>query len=124
MQMSIERFREVHKIMWNEVLAHAEEIKTGKASVHFIKQVGIDKAYQKGLLDLDEVLVIENNCNCLLCASCTSCIDCILGNCRASDSLYGKVIYGDAEAMKEIRDIVDEWPYTVFSTITLYNQEV
>ena len=121
MQMSIERFREVHKIIWNEVIAHAEEIKTGGASVHFIKQVGIDKAYKKGLLDLDEVLVIENNCNCLLCAACNSCGGCILGNCYASDSLYRKAAYGDVKAMKEIRDIVDKYPFTGCSTVPLYD---
>lgn len=121
MQMSIERFREVHKIMWNEVIAHAEEIKTDRVTVHFLKQAGIDKAYRKGLLDLDEVIVIENNCNCLLCAACTSCMDCILENCWTSNSLFHKVLDGNVSAMKEIRDIVDKWPFTEFSIVTLYD---
>ena len=122
MQMSIERFREVHKIMWNEVIAHAEEIKTDKVTVHFLKHEGIDKAYCKGLLDLDEVIVIENNCNCLLCASCTSCMDCILGSCLPPNSLFHKVLDGNVSAMKEIRDIVDKWPFTELLIVTLYDK--
>ena len=121
MQMSVERFKEVHKIIWDEVIAHADEIKTHKVTVDFLKRVGIDKAYRKGLLDLDELIVIESHYNCLLCASCTSCMDCILENCRTSGSLYVKALLGDVHAMEEIRDIVDKYPFTEFSIVTLYD---
>lgn len=120
MQMSIERFKAVHKLIWNTVIAYASEVAGEKVSVSFLKEVGLDKAYQKGLLDKDEVGLIENSNSCILCASCTSCMDCILGNCRDDDSLYNRACHGDTAAMEEIRDVVDKRPYTVFSIVDLY----
>lgn len=122
MQMSIERFRKTHKFIWNYVIAHAEDMRGGRCSLNFLKEASLNQAYcVEGLLDLDETLVIGNNFNCLLCASCMSCRDCILGSCNTESSLYKRALRGDVLAMKEIRDVVDKWPYTEFSIITLYD---
>lgn len=120
MQMSRERFQEVHKLIWNTVISHAQEVRDGKASVYFLKCMGLNKAYDKGLLDLDELNLIKQNNACLLCAACTTCMDCILGNCRNSNSLYSKATTGNVKSMLEIRDVVDTWPFTVFSIINLH----
>lgn len=120
MQMSIERFQEVHKLIWNTVISHASEVARRKATVWFLKGVGIDKAYQKGLLDLDEVELIESNNRCLLCATCSSCMDCILGTCKGIDSLYSKAANGDEGAMEEIRDVVDKQLFTDLSIVDLH----
>lgn len=121
MQMSRERFQQVHKLIWNTVISHSQEVRDGKASVYSFKVMGLNKAYDKGLLDLDELNLINHNNACLLCAACTSCMDCILGNrCSNSNSLYSKATTGDVESMLEIRDVVDKWPFTEFSIITLH----
>lgn len=122
MQMSVERFREVHKTMWNVVIAHSKEIEMGERSLFVMKKRGLRVAYQYSLLDLDELSVIEKNNCCLLCASCTSCMDCILGNCRHDKSLYLRAANGDRKAMEEIRDVVDKWPFIEFSIVTLYDK--
>lgn len=122
MQMSIERFRAVHKLIWYTVISHTKEVEKGKVSVYFLKAVGLSKAYEKGMLDFDELNIIRQNNNCLLCAVCTSCMDCILGNCRHVNSLYQKAARGNKTAMIEIRDAVDKWPFTEFSIITLYER--
>lgn len=122
MQMSIERFREIHKMMWDYVIAHAEDMEENRHSLYYLKGRGLDKAYyDKGLLDYDELIVIENNCNCLLCASVTTCQDCILGTCRTYDSLYREAMSGDVRAMEAIRDVVDRWPYTEMTIVTLHD---
>lgn len=120
MQMSIERFKAVHKVIWNTVISHYQEVRDGEASVHFFKDVGLNTAYAKGMLDLDELALIEQNNRCLLCALCTSCMDCILGECISANSLYKKATDGDKTAMIEIRDAVDKYPFTEFSIITLH----
>ena len=51
MQMSIERFRDVHKLIWNTVIEHASEVNSQETSVYFLKQVGIETAYNKGMID-------------------------------------------------------------------------
>lgn len=119
MQMSIERFKDVHKLIWNTVIGHASEVRDRKESVHFLKQVGIETAYNKGMLDFDESIVIMRNNMCLLCASSTRCELCPLGDCNALSSVYKKACHGDVNAMIEIRDIVDKEPYTELSIVTL-----
>ena len=81
MQMSRERFQEVHKLVWDIVLANSDEIKRGKMSIISLKLLGIRVAYSIGLLDKDEMELIIEQQACLLCASCTLCADCILGDC-------------------------------------------
>lgn len=120
MQMSIERFREVHKYIWNYVIEHATEIEAGVHSLGFFKREGLNCAYHdKGYLDFDETICIQDNFDCLLCASRMCCRDCILESCFVENSLYRRACRGDVQAMKEIRDVVDKWPYTEFSIITL-----
>lgn len=119
MQMSVERFREVHKLIWGMVISHADEVKKGVTSVVFLKNMGVNHAYKAGLLDSDEVDVIDVNSNCMLCSSCYTCQDCILNDCRSYNSLYKRATRGDIVAMKEILNVVDKWPYTILSTITL-----
>lgn len=121
MQMSRERFQEVHKLIWNTVIAHSQEVREKIAGVIFLKEVGLITAYDKGLLDADELVMIKQNNCCLLCAACTSCMDCILGSCL-DKSLYTRAASGDRKAMEKIRDVVDKWPFTEFSTITLHER--
>ena len=120
MQMSVERFREIHKLIWNAALLHADDIKGGKRSVSEIKNAAVHKARDKGLLDEDEMNLILEHYSSMLCASCTSCMDCILGTCYALDSLYSRATKGDPAAIEKIRDVVDKWPYTVLSIVDLY----
>lgn len=120
MQMSIERFREVHKLIWNTVIENAIEVIKGNTEVWILKGNGVDRAYNKGLLDSDEADFIRQNNNCLLCASCLICWECVLRNCGSDDSLYNRACYGDVDSMLEIRDIVDKKPFTESSIITLY----
>lgn len=120
MQMSIERFREIHKLIWNFVIAHAKDVEEGRCSVNFLKEVGLSNAYcKRGLLDFDEVRIISDHHSCLLCASSSSCHDCVLGSCIADNSLYKRARGGNVSAMAEIRDVVDKRPYTDLSVITL-----
>ena len=119
MQMSIERYREVHKLIWNTVIAFSNEVKDGKISVAFFKSIGVEIAYEKGLLDLDEKEIILYRNNCLLCAAYPNCTGCPIGDCGIRDSLYSRAVNGDVIAMIEIRDIVDKPPFTGLSIITL-----
>ena len=123
MQMSRERFQEVHKLIWNIVIAHAKDVKEGKTSVRFLKQVGISTAYAKGLLDLDELelLDLHHINHCLLCATFGYCEYCPLGDCYTAKSLYYRAARGDEKAMREIRDIVDKEPFTGMSIMNLYD---
>ena len=120
MQMSIERFKDIHKLIWNTVIGHASEVRDRKKSVYFLKQVGIETAFNKGMLDFDESIVIMRNNRCLLCASSTRCELCPLGDCNAPSSVYKKACLGDMDAMIEIRDVVDKQPFTDLSIIDLY----
>lgn len=120
MQMSRERFQEVHKLIWNTVISHAEYVKKGTVTVRFLKRLGVNTAYERGLLDLDEVDMLEYNNCCLLCLSCGYCETCPLKSCDTYESLYYRSCKGDKEAMIEIRDIVDKEPFTDLSVITLY----
>lgn len=120
MQMSKERFQEVHKLVWDIVLANSYEIKRGEMSISSLKLLGIRVAHSIGLLDKDEMELILEQHACLLCASCTSCEDCILGTCLGENSLYVRACRGDASAMKEIRDAVDKQPFTDLSIIDLH----
>lgn len=122
MQMSRERFQEVHKLVWDIVLANSDEIKRGKMSIISLKLVGIKVAHSIGLLDKDEMELIIEQQACLLCASCTSCADCILGGCGGDNSLYVRANRGDASAIKEIRDVVDKQPFTDLSIIDLHER--
>lgn len=121
MQMSRERFQEVHKLIWNTVIAHIEDVRKRNCSVYFLKQVGIGRAYERGLLDSDERELIESNNFCLLCVSCESCRSCVLQSCNSTNSLYYHASRGDKDAMIKIRDIVDKKPFTELSIITLYD---
>ena len=125
MQMSRERFQEVHKLIWNTVIAHASDVKDGKISVRFLKHVGIERAYKKGMLELDELALLELECNneCLLCATFGYCEYCPLGSCYSTKSLYYRAARGDEKAMCEIRDIVDKEPFTIMSIMSLYDWE-
>lgn len=123
MQMSIERFRDVHKLIWNTVIGHASEVSSRETSVYFLKQVGIETAYNKGMIDLDESIVIMRHNRCLLCAEFEYCELCPLGDCNMLSSAYRNACHGDVNAMIEIRDIVDKKPFTELSIITLYNEE-
>lgn len=120
MQMSRERFQEVHKLIWNTVIAHIEGVRKYECSVYFLKQVGIGRAYEKGLLDIDEAVLLSNNRNCLLCASFQSCTECVLDCCYNDDSTYQRARSGDKHAALKIRDIVDKKLFTELSIITLY----
>ena len=120
MQMSRERFQEVHKLIWNMVIARAIDVKKGKLSVRILKRIGINMAVVGGLLDVDEAVMLEHHNWCLLCAAYGDCKYCPLGECRTIKSLYHRAVIGDKEAMFEIRDIVDKEPFTEFSTITLH----
>lgn len=125
MQMSRERFQEVHKLIWNIVIAHAKDVKEGKTSVRFLKQAGINTAYEKGLLDLDEVelLELDHINHCLLCAAFGCCEYCPLRDCYSIGSLYYLAARGDEKAMREIRDIVDKEPFTESSIMNIYDWE-
>lgn len=117
MQMNIERFKAVHKLIWNTVIDNASE---GECSVHFCKLRGIELAYEKGILNFSESILLIHNNSCLLCASSKSCIECPLKSCKPGGSLYGRVCNErDVKAMVEIRDIVDKPPFTELSVITL-----
>ena len=120
MQMSIERFRETHKLIWNTVISHASEIANGKTTAWFMRGLGVREAYQKGILDADEARMVSLNNNCLLSALNGYCGMCCLGNCNTVSSLHRRVCCGDVNAMLEIRDIVDKKPFTDLSIIDLY----
>lgn len=120
MQMSRERFQAVHKLIWDTVIVHTLEVRDRKKSVYFLKGVGLDKAYEKGLLDLDETLMIDYHNRCLLCALYGFCDLCPLEYCNNKDSLFKKACKGDVEAMMEIRDVVDKPPFTELSVINFY----
>lgn len=121
MQMSRERFQEVHKLIWNTAIAYATEIKRRKSSLRFLKSTGVERAYVKGLIDYDELVLIKRNNSCLLCAMSEGCETCPLGDCNCVDSLYTKASHGDKYAMLEIRDMVDKQPFTELSVVTLYD---
>ena len=121
MQMSRERFQAVHTLIWSTVIAHASDIENKRASVWFLKRVGADAAYEKGLLDYDELELIKRNNSCLLCAMSENCETCLLGDCMCGDSLYKRACHGDKNAMLEIKDMVKKQPFTDFSTVTLYD---
>ena len=121
MQMSRERFQAVHKLIWNTVISHASEVRDKKASVHFLKKVGIETAFEKGMLDFDESLLIMHRNQCLICASSDYCENCPLGDCDLHSSVYKKACRGDMDAMIEIRDVVDKDPYTKLSVVTLHD---
>lgn len=125
MQMSRERFQEVHKLIWNTVIAHAKDVKEGKTSVRFLKKVGINTAYAKGLLDLDELelLELDHINHCLLCAAFGYCEYCPLRDCHSVESLYHLAVRGYEKAMREIRDIVDKEPFTELSIINICDWE-
>lgn len=120
MQMSRERFQAVHNLIWSAVIAHATDIENKRASVWFLKMVGAEAAYDKGLLDYVELELIKHNNSCLLCAMSKNCETCLLGDCEYEDSLYKRACHGDKNAMIEIRDVVDKPPFTELSVITLY----
>lgn len=119
MKMRIEKYREVHKLIWNTVILHAEEIKTGETSITEVKRQGLHEAYNKGIIDINELIVISEAHYCMFCAFATSCSDCILGSCSDHLSLYDRASRGDKVAMEEIRDVVDKWPFTKLSIVDL-----
>lgn len=118
MQMSIEQFKRVHKMMWDAVISYGSEIKN-KMELHLLKRAALLDAYSQGFINDDELSLIEQNDNCLLCASCT-CDGCVLGSCKTKESLYRRALQGDVHAMKEIRDVVDKQPYTDLSFVDLH----
>lgn len=119
MLMSMERFRIVHKMMWDTVISRADEIKKQGASVHLLKRGALINAYNQGLISEYELYIIEHNDNCLLCAMFT-CDFCVLDCCHMSRSLYRRALEGDVAAMKEIRDVVDKPPFTDLSFVDLH----
>lgn len=119
MQMSIERFQEVHKLIWNTVIENFSE--RGEKFMYFLKIKGIEVAYKKGILAFDEAFCCLHNNNCLLCAACTRCEQCPIKSCNYEGSLYSRACEGDVEAMIEIRDIVDKPPFSELSIVTLYD---
>lgn len=119
MQMSRERFQEVHKLIWNTVISRASEIANGETTAWFVRGLGVREAYQKGILDADEARMISLNNNCLISALYGYCGLCCLGNCNTVSSLYRRVCRGDVNAMLEIRDIVDKKPFTDLLIVTL-----
>lgn len=123
MQMSIERFKDIHKLIWDTVIAYSQDAIEVNLDIQFLKGVGINRARAKGMLDEDEEIVIRLNNNCMLCSTFEYCKLCPLKTCSGMDSLYFKAVQGNIKAMQEIRDIVDKKPFTELSIVELYSWE-
>lgn len=114
MQMSIVRFKVLHKYIWNYVIEHYDGNKYPSNQVGYLKREAILGALQAKMLNDAEVGVLLANNSCMLCAAVRTCASCPLETCSSVNSLFSRAIDGDMKAMFEIRDIVDSGFYDCY----------
>lgn len=119
MQMSIERFKELHKYIWNYVIERYDRTAYPCNQIWYLKNIAVFRALESKMLDDDEAAVIYSNNSCMLCATATSCDGCALETCTTENSPFFRAYRGDKNAMIEIRDVVDNGFYDGISIIEI-----
>ena len=105
-QMSVKRFVECHKFIWQYI---ANELEKGIGhSVSHLRKIAVEKLLENGAIDSLEYKIVSLNNNCFLCAHFEMCFYCPLRECNCRGSLYAEAtIYRKTDAAEKIRDIVD-----------------
>lgn len=108
MQISVDRFIFIHKYIWNSVIEENKKLNKNYDWLVITKRKALKELLKNKVIDSDEYEKITLWYNdCILCAIYDSdCDMCPLDGCRYG-SLFMKSFWGDEEAMKKIRDIVD-----------------
>lgn len=105
-QMSVKRFVECHKFIWQYVVNELE--KETCHSVDQLKAIAVEKLLENDMIDSIEYKIVSLNYNCFLCSHFERCIYCPLGSCNFRESLYAEAtIYGKIDVAEKIRDSVD-----------------
>lgn len=105
-QMSVKRFVECHKFIWQYIANELE--KRTSHSVSHLKAIAVEKLLENDMIDSLEYKIVSLNNNCFLCSHFERCFYCPLGRCNCRGSLYAEAtIYRKIEAAEKIRDIVD-----------------
>lgn len=109
-QMSVKRFVECHKFVWQYVI---NELEQGTIShVPVLKARAVKEMLESDMIDTAEYMILTLNNNCFLCAHFRRCYRCLLGKCAFVNSLYNRAVNGEINAAEKIRDIMDfalEW---------------
>ena len=79
-QMSVKRFVECHKFIWQYI---ANELEKGTShSVSHLKAIAVEKLLKNDMIDSLECGIVSLNNNCFLCSHFKRCSDCPLGGCN------------------------------------------
>lgn len=105
-QMSVKRFVECHRFIWQYIV---NELKNGTShSVSNLRAKAVKKLFDNDMIDSIEYEIVSLNNNCFLCSHFERCFYCPLRCCNSRRSLYAEVtIYRKINAAEKIRDIVD-----------------
>ena len=104
-QMSVKRFVECHKFVWQYVI---NELEQGTLiPVHYLKARAVKEMFESYMIDTAEYTILTLNNNCFLCAHFRRCYSCPIENCFSGNSLYGRAVNGEINAAKKIRDAVN-----------------
>lgn len=108
--MSVKRFLECHKFIWQYVI---NELEQGTiTTVPCLKARAVKEMFESDMIDTAEYMILTLNNNCFLCAHFRKCFRCILGSCAFGSSLYSSAVNGQIDSAEKIRDIMDfvlEW---------------
>ena len=104
-QMSVKRFVECHKFVWQYVI---NELEQGTIiPVPCLKARAVKEMLESDMLDTAEYMILTLNNNCFLCAHFRRCYRCPIENCFLENSLYSRAVNEEINAAEKIRDIVD-----------------
>lgn len=112
MQISRDRFIFIHKYIWNRVIEENKKLEKYDRYYDWLfitKRKALKELLKNKVIDSDEYEKIVSLYNdCILCAIYDrDCDKCPLHGCGCG-SLFVEFLSGDEEAMKKIRDIVDQ----------------
>lgn len=109
-QMSVERYVECHKFVWQYVI---NELEQGTVvPVRCLKARAVKEMLESDMIDTAEYMILTLNNYCFLCAHFRKCYRCPLGSCAFGNPLYSRAVDGEIHAAEKIRDIMDfvlEW---------------
>lgn len=88
MQMSVERFKALHKYIWNYVIERYDYVKYPHNQIWYLKHFAIFRALESKMLDESEAAVIFSNNSRMLCASAKMCDCCPLETCATEGSPF------------------------------------
>lgn len=109
MQISGDRFIFIHKYIWNRVIEEHKKLNKNSDWLVITKMKALKELLKNKVIDSDEYEKITLwYTDCILCAIYDNdCDMCPLHGCGYG-SLFAESLLGDEEAMKKIRDIVDQ----------------